>query len=82
RQRLDSFKAPEVQIGTIYKIAILYELLKVGKVATYELSRKLFTLHGGINSEKFENSCGVIQDYCRTGGQHVRKGCLPKIANS
>jgi len=82
RQRADPFKAPEMQIGTLYKIAILEELLKTGKVVTHELSKKLAEKHGSLDPEKFENSCGVIQDYCRTGGQHVRKGCLPKIANS
>ena len=80
--RIDQYIAPERQIGTIYKIEILKALLEHGEVNTYDLSRKLHDRFGVLDVEKFNNACGVIDDYIKTGGKNLSGGTgLPKREN-
>lgn len=73
--RLVEGKAPELQMDTICKIRVLKLLLQVGKVATWDLSRQLETEYeNGYDPLEFQSACGVIADYCQTGGQNVSRG--------
>jgi hypothetical protein len=66
-------------IGSVYKAEILSRLLRRGKVSTDRLHKKLLKENGYVNEEKFLNSCGVIRDYCLTGGTSVRGSGLPQV---
>ena len=82
KKRLEdnSYKPPWAQWDTVYKIAVVEELLEHGEVNTYELSRKLAEQAGGVfDVGAFNNACAVIQDYITTGGKDVIGGTgLPK----
>jgi hypothetical protein len=74
------YKAPEQYSNdTVYKIAVLDELLKNGEVNTQELSRELKEKYGFINIDDFDNACGVIEDYNETGGKNNSGGTGFKI---
>lgn len=73
--RLDRFKAPELQMETICKIAVLSRLLEAGEVNTYALSIELHQRYGpGFQLVYFDNACSVIFDYVTTGGANVVGG--------
>jgi len=75
RGRLNSLRAPEVQMDTICKITVLERLLRDGLVNTWELSREMATNYGlGFDAHYFTNACGVIEDYCKTGGTTISDG--------
>jgi len=75
RLRKHPFRAPEQQMDTICKIAILERLLEKKEASTWELSRELAKQYGsGFSGDWFNNACTVISDYCQTGGAHVRGG--------
>ena len=75
KDRLHPYRAPELQMSTICKIAVVKRLLKDGRVVTWDLSRELATTYGsGFDVNDFSNACGVIEDYCKTGGQNLRGG--------
>ena len=75
RGRLRPYRAPELQMSTICKIAVVERLLKDGRVVTWDLSRELATTYGsGFDGNDFRSACGVIEDYCKTGGQNLRGG--------
>ena len=60
---------------TKYKILVLSRVLKDKEVRTYDLSRELIKLEGGLFSvDNYQNACGVIDDYCTTGGQRAHGG--------
>ena len=76
--RVDSFRAPELQMDTICKKTVLERLLRDGQVNTWELSREMLKTYGsGFDPWAFNNACGVVEDYCKTGGQNVFGGRLP-----
>ena len=80
RGRLDYSRAPELQMDTICKMTVLGWLLRDGQVDTWELSRQMATTSGsGFDPWAFTNACGVIEDYCKTGGQNVSGGSLPTV---
>lgn len=75
RGRIDPYLAPERQMDTIYKIAILERLLHDGRVNIRELSRTMAKTHGSnFDVNLFNNACGVIEDYCKTGGKNLHSG--------
>lgn len=75
KERLEMHSTDEyIVTNSIYKIAIIEELLKNGKVKTWKLSRKLNRKHGCVDDAQFVSACHVIADYCRTGGRHVHGG--------
>ncbi|MBI1975038.1 MAG: hypothetical protein HYS57_01605, partial [Parcubacteria group bacterium] len=75
--RVHPYRAPELQMNmdTICKIAVLERLLCDGQVSTWDLSREMAKTYGsGFDVNAFNNACGVIEDYCKTGGQNLRGG--------
>lgn len=72
------YTAPEVifakTAGTEYKIAIVERLLRTGRVTTKGLSRELHKKDGNFDEALFNDCCGVIEDYCNTGGANVSGG--------
>ena len=75
RLAANPFQAPELQMDTICKIAIVEQLLEKGEVNSWELSREMFKIYGsGFSGDWFNNAWGVITDYCQTGGTHVSGG--------
>ena len=57
-----------------YKITILGSLLKKGSVNARDISRELNQKFNGFDKARFENAYKVINDYCKTGGEHARGG--------
>jgi hypothetical protein len=57
-----------------YKAAIVEELLTTGQVDTNEFSRRLMEMYGSLHVNQFNNAVGVIDDYCKTGGENVIGG--------
>lgn len=78
KKKIDPYKAPEqvfhILADTNYKIAVLEKVLLEGEVNTFELSRELNSQDGQFDSGAFNNACGVIEDYCSTGGKNTRGG--------
>lgn len=75
RGRMQPYRAPELQMENICKIAVLERLLRDGQVNTWDFSRKLAEEYGsGFNSNDFSLACAVIDDYCKTGGANLRGG--------
>lgn len=74
RSRLNEFGAPETQFDTIYKIAVVERLVETGEVDTQNLSRELVAKYGTFDTASFNNACGVIADYIKTGGKNVAGG--------
>ena len=73
--RVKPFRAPELQMDTIYKMTVLERLLRDGQVNTWELSREIAKTYGSdFDGHAFNNACGVIEDYCETGGQNTNGG--------
>ena len=73
--RFNGYAAPELQMGTICKIAVLKKLLEEGRVETLILHQEMVGMYGSnLDSHKFNGVCGVIDDYCKTGGQNTRGG--------
>lgn len=67
------YKAPfdSVFAGTHYKIALAKALLKDGRVNTHALQREIEKDLGfQVIGPRYENACTVIDDYCKTGGEH------------
>ncbi len=75
--RLDG-RRPELQMSTICKVRVLKLLLQDGKVSTWDLSLQLETEYGNAYFpgalRAFDAACGVIEDYCKTGGKNVSRG--------
>ena len=61
-------------MNVIQVFIYLEKLLEKGKVDAWELSRELQKKDGHVDVAAFESACGVINDYCTTGGNHVRGG--------
>jgi len=73
KKRFNHMQAPEVQFDTVYKIAIVEELLKKGEVNTWVLLQELTKKYGTFDKVIFESACSVIKDYVKTGGKNVRR---------
>ena len=71
-----SFTNPEMVYTTLtgYKALIAQRLTLCGEVDTEALSRELREEYGFVNYEDFNNAIGVIEDYCKTGGQNCCQG--------
>ena len=75
RGRIDPKRPYGPQVGAYYKRAVLSQLLSRGEVDIQQLRRDMVGVHGSAFDEgAFKNACGVIDDYCRTGGANVRSG--------
>jgi len=75
KKRMLPFRAPEFQMDTICKVAVVERLLRDGQVLTWELSREMVKTYGsGFDPNAFNNACGVIEDYCKTSGQNTSGG--------
>lgn len=73
--RRHPYRHPELQMDTVCKITVLERLLRDGQVNTWDLSREMVKTYGsGLDINAFNNACGVIKDYCETGGQNLRGG--------
>ena len=72
--RMDLYRAPELQMDTICKIAVLERLLRDSQVNTWELSQEMAETYASFDVKTFNNTCGVIKDYCETGGQNTHGG--------
>lgn len=80
--RFDPYRAPELQMGTICKITVLEQLLRDDRVDTWELCLEMAQTYGSsFDSYKFNVACGVIDDYCKTGGKNAQGGTgLPDVS--
>lgn len=79
RNRIDPRRPIKFQ-PVRYKIEVLSRLLEGGRVETWELSRELAKKDGVFNDALFQNACGVIDDYCTTGGENCGGGTgLPPL---
>ena len=68
--RILTYQPPRLQMDTVCKMIILERLLCEGWVDTRELSMEMARIFGsGFDPRAFTNACGVIKDYCKTGGQ-------------
>jgi len=78
--RFVSYLAPELQLDLIFKIRIIEELFENSTVNTWDFSREWEKAHPSLWDYKmFNNACGVIEDYIKTGGKNCRGGTgLPK----
>ncbi len=70
---------PELQLlagsDTMYKITVLQTLLDKGRVSTFDLSREMAKKLGDhFNPQLFNEACGVMSDYCTTGGKNTTGG--------
>ncbi len=62
-------------MDTILKIRVLERLLKDKRVKTHKLSLELSREFGSdFDVERFDNACGVIENYCLTGGERAHGG--------
>lgn len=58
-----------------YKKAVLERVLRDRRIETWTISREMAaTYEQNFDCDIFNNACGVIKDYCETGGQKVRRG--------
>lgn len=80
-KRKDPFKHPGLQMSNICKIEVLSRLLKDGRVITFDLANEMFDRYGSyFDIDSFNVACGVIKDYCETGGKVVSGGTgLPAV---
>lgn len=75
KARFKPYQAPELQMGTICKITVLERLLQDEEVDTWGLCLEMRETYGsGFDPDKFGVACGVIDDYCKTGGQNAIGG--------
>lgn len=75
RTRIEPHKAPEMQMDTICKIAVLERLLRDSQVNTWDLSREMVEIYGpGLDAHTFNVACGVVADYIKTGGANLHGG--------
>lgn len=80
-KRISPHRHPGLQMHAICKKIILERLLKEGEINTWNLSLEMAKTYGSdFNLDDFNDACGVIDDYCQTGGANVKGGTgLPKI---
>jgi len=74
KKRLEGTFDERTVMDIKYKITLVEELLEKGEVNTWELSRKIAKEDKRIDADAFQNACGVIHDYCLTGGQKTCGG--------
>jgi len=73
--RMDPHRAPELQMGTICKIAVLERLLRDRRVNTWDFSKEMVDIYGsGFRMREFNVACAVMEDYCKTGGANLSGG--------
>jgi hypothetical protein len=64
--------SPETLTDAYYKITVLHTVLEQGEVNCWVISKMIAHRCGRIDYKIFSNACGVIADYCETGGQNVK----------
>lgn len=74
----NKFQPPEISkpktADIRYKIAVLEKVLD-GSADTHSIARELQEQDGGFfDKATFENACGVIESYSRSGGKEVKGG--------
>lgn len=57
-----------------YKLAVLSELLEKREIGAQAFSLELAEEYNVFDINNFNQACGVIDDYCRTGGAHAQGG--------
>ena len=77
KDRLEQFKKdnihkhPELVLlettDTRYKIAVLEKVIE-GNGDAWTIGREIDKQDGNLDLLVFQNACGVIEDYCKTGG--------------
>ncbi len=78
RLRQHPFDHPGRQMDVICKKTVLERLFRFSQVDTWTLSCEMAkTYENSFDISAFNNACGVIEDYCKTGGQNVRKEGIP-----
>lgn len=79
KNRLDRYKAPELDRDTHYKIAILEEVLKTGLVSKAEMKQILKRQYEHLDGYTFNSAFGVINTY-NSGKGNIRGGTgLPGV---
>jgi len=65
-----------VQLDSAYKIILVQELLKEGKIDTTVIEKKIRDHYGDdlFDEVKFKNACGVIKSYISDGGKKLHGG--------
>lgn len=82
KKRYDCYRAPELQLDTLFKIRILGALLNDHKINTRELARKWIKRYSleHFDVTVFDNACDVIRGYIETGGINTSGGTgLPEL---
>jgi hypothetical protein len=81
RRRRSEFKAPEQEMDTLCKIAVLERLLRDGQVFVEALAEELARYYtAAFDRASFDEACDVISDYNQTGGVSVGGGSgLPDV---
>lgn len=79
--RFNPYGAPESQMGAICKISVLERLLRDAVVDTFQLYLEMQKVYGsGFDVYRFNIACGVIDNYCKTGGEGNKGGTgLPNL---
>ncbi len=63
------------QLALLYRTKLLERLFRDGTVETWAFSKELATEDGGdLDVKAFNQACGVIRDYCETGGANTTGG--------
>lgn len=71
----ESFKKLVNQSSSVrYKIALIERLFETGEINTYDFSLELNEKDDFFNRVMYDKAAGVIDDYCRTGGENVYRG--------
>ena len=74
KTRIEPFRAPELQLDTLYKIAVLEPLVRDGEVNRTATREALSEAYGTVDERLFHNAWGVIMDYIETGGRKLFGG--------
>jgi len=79
--RFNPYGAPESQMDTICKTTVLKRLLRDSVVDTFQLYLEMKETYGsGFDAHKFNVACGVIDNYCKMGGEGIIGGTgLPNL---
>jgi hypothetical protein len=78
KDRYDPEFSAEEQLDTIYKTAILEDLLDKGRTDKQSMMAKMSIKYKIFDSNLFENAYRVIEDYNVTGGAMNIGGSLPR----
>jgi len=74
KKRYNQYGAPETQLDTIYKLAVIEPLVENGEVDENEVRNGLIARFNTLDEGLFANAWKVIRDYARTGGANTSGG--------